>query len=406
MLSNILLALLLITTNIISSYYLSKFLLCVLILITFLYFLFHNLRYNLVQLPFLMISYVQGKNFKMLTSLKDIKAALQLSDKGVGLEDLFSMPAWDPIISLESCSSPTWDIVRDNFAIFKPVLPDKKHLGEIASEEANKLLKDNTFIDSLQISYSTIKIFLLWIFLNESDEFKKEYINHENLLMLRNASLEYRKHIALKGKGNRQLKQLAVDTIVKILKKSTTYRNVLNWDDPVCYSVVMQPFVISPMINMSDIAGAMKRNIGQISEMKDFGKFIEVSLFKEHPFPVLERYDKETNTQLFINLLELRKECSFDGTLLNFGMGPRACLGRLFAKEFLIEFFMPLMCGKTQMKNSVNESNMSKQFCPELNHFYSGRQNDNIINFRETFYQMITFFGIIIHLAVKRVIGK
>ena len=60
----------------------------------------------------------------------------------------------------------------------------------------------------------------------------------------------------------------------------------------------------------------------------------------------------------------------------------RACLGRFYAKEFLKEFFTPIL-------NSRND----QTFQPEINHLYSGRDND-CVNFKESIYQIKYFIKI------------
>merc|ERR1711976_30994 len=188
-------------------------------------------------------------------------------------------------------------------------------------------------------------------------------------------------------------KHQAVAIVVKMLKNSESYSTLMNWEDPHCYSIIMQPFTISPMINMTDIAGSIKRSKAKLKEIEDFPKFIEYSLFTEHPFPFFERYDKETNTQLFIDVAKLTKSCTFDGTVLNFGLGPRSCLGRLFAKEFLIGFFMPII-------------EHEDKFMPDKNHKYSGRVNDNIFSLKETVYQLKMFCKVITKLVWEKNIAS
>ena len=60
---------------------------------------------------------------------------------------------------------------------------------------------------------------------------------------------------------------------------------------------------------------------------------------------------------------------------INYGHGPRACLGRMYAREFLNTFFKTILKCK------------SIQFNPEKRHLYSGRNND-VGNIRDSFYQI------------------
>ena len=218
------------------------------------------------------------------------------------------------------------------------------------------------------ISLMTLKIFLKWLFV-DSDLLE---VNQDMLEHVYESSLEYRKEIAFKGKGCQTRKQMVVDIVVKLLNKSKRYYNIFpDWTQPECFSVVLQPFIISPMINVSDIAVSIEKYASNYNK-KDINSFIDYCILMEHPFPMLERYDASTNTQIFINLSEL-KDARF-----NYGYGPRACLGRLYAIEFLKEFFQPIL--------NLNYEN----FKPKVNHLYSGRDNVRS-NLKESFYQVKYF---------------
>jgi hypothetical protein len=137
------------------------------------------------------------------------------------------------------------------------------------------LINNNTIIDSRQISISSVKIFLKWLFCENEKELKNETceeplnnssfkfinskINDIILDELYRSELEYRKHIAVKGPSCPKLKQRSIDIVVNILKESK-YATLFNWNDPVCYSIIMQPLIVSPMINMSDIAISLYNN--------------------------------------------------------------------------------------------------------------------------------------------------
>ena len=207
----------------------------------------YKMRYNLSFIPFYLISKIQGRNFRIATNLAEIKLAMQLTDKGMGLEDLFSTPAWRPILSLESVNSPIWETLKTNFFIFKNELPNKEKLAEISNEEAKFLISQKIVVDSKQISKSTVKIFLKWIFceneknlsstsengkqMNEDNkysfDFIEKYITEQTLEKLYQGSLEYRKEIAVKGEGNFQVKKQAVDLILNIIKLSKFKKKVL-----------------------------------------------------------------------------------------------------------------------------------------------------------------------------------
>jgi hypothetical protein len=390
-----------------------KLFLSIALVISFLYLIL-KLRYEFSLLPLLLITKIQRRNFKILNNMSEIKKVLKLSDKGHVIEELFATPAWHPILSVESTNGNTWETLRKNLLAFIEHIPSKEKLGSIAQEEATNLIKKGVIIDSKQISKSTLKIFLKWLFsknektnknmteeisstdtcqnsnqlnkdLNPADEydFINRFLTDEFLDKMYHSSLEYRKEIAIKGKGCVEKKQYAVDSIVNILKQSK-FSHLYDWEKPECYSFIMQPFIISPMINISDIAVSLQNFYSKYNknEFKNFNTYLDFCLFTEHPFPILERYEAETNTQYFIDLKSLKDHVSLnDGSVLNFGMGIRGCLGRVYAREFINSFF----------ENLLEEE---KLFFPKLGHLYSGRDNDNG-SLSESVYQIKVLFNVL-----------
>ena len=332
--------------------------------------LFLQFRYEFSYFGLYVVTLLQKRNFKIAKTSKDVQRALCLRDKGVAIEELIAAPAWLPILSIESVNGKKWIQLKANYAIFHKHLPTVSELGSKARDEIKTFLNLNkgTVLDSKMISLMTLKIFLKWLFV-DSDLLE---VNQDMLEHVYESSLEYRKEIAFKGKGCQTRKQMVVDIVVKLLNKSKRYYNIFpDWTQPECFSVVLQPFIISPMINVSDIAVSIEKYASNYNK-KDINSFIDYCILMEHPFPMLERYDASTNTQIFINLSEL-KDARF-----NYGYGPRACLGRLYAIEFLKEFFQPIL--------NLNYEN----FKPKVNHLYSGRDNDRS-NLKESFYQVKYF---------------
>jgi len=369
---------------------------------------FSQIRYSLKILPLLLISYVQGVKTEVVTELKDIKKMMQLNDKGRGVECLFSQEGFSPMLSLESENGPNWERLRENYLTFFSYTPSLGKFAFIANQEVKRILALPDNIDSIQISKSTVKIFLSWLFCEnhlklekkenitfskvEPEEvrpddlkFVEQFVNDDVFTKLYESSLEYRKHLAIKGKADPAKKQYAVDVVVDILSKSkyTSIPN-FNWKDPFIFSIVMQPMIISPMINISDIAVGVKRHkdLYNKKDYKEFLDYIDYCIMKNHPFVVLERYNKETNTQYYLEIDTFHKASTFDPTILNYAMGPRACLGRVIARIFLEHFFQPIV------------EDMTK-FYPEVNHLYSGRDNDDNMSFQETIYQVTKIFGVI-----------
>lgn len=398
----------------------------ILFIIGFVYFM-SRFRYEFAMLPLYVLTYANCRKARSATKIEDIKKILKLKDKGLGLEDLIAQKAWLPILSVESWSGPTWEKLRENFIMFVEKLPSLEIMSKIALEESENLqnglfIKNETdLIDGKQISIISLKVFLKYLFYEEDNNFKfiEKYLTENFFEEMYNASLEYRKEIAYKSKGNMKLKTKAVTNIVEIFKKSK-YSNLLNWDDKLNYSIFMQPFIISPMINMSDIAVSFEKYKSLYLEYKNnsyyenkvfktsqeslLNRYIEYCICINHPFPVLERYDEQTNTQVFIDMLKLKteietkakSEVSFgefpDYSLFNFGYGMRGCLGKAIAKAFLPNMFNEKMI-------------FDKKFKPGKNHLFSGRDND-VTSYSESLYQVVNFILLVFSIFKSNIFGK
>lgn len=76
-----------------------------------------------------------------------------------------------------------------------------------------------------------------------------------------------------------------------------------------------------------------------------------------------------------------KKTCVFipvsDMKFAPFGYGNRQCYGKTIASVFLLHFF------KKVKTNSI-------KYEPEVNHLYSGRNNDDKLSFNESIYQLKT----------------
>lgn len=446
------------TVDYLFSSYLNILLLFLLVIIAFLYYFLLEFRYSFKAFPFYLITKVQGKNFEVIKTIEGIRSVLKLTDKGVGLEDLIACEAWSPIISIESVNGEIWETIRKNFHILLAYIPggEKSGLAEdtniglnllktITNEERENLttlILNGKIIESRDISILVLKVFLKFLFgeftiktkkknskldLHESlDEIEKNfdyinaYLKDVNFLdTMYLATLEYRKEIACKGKGNTILKHKAVELIVKIIKSSKLQNVFVNWNDPLCYSTIMQPFIISPTINFSDIFVSIKKYRNFLNELSKESKeidsddfcdsikktYISYCILKDHPFPILERFNKEKNTQYFLLMDEveeiLNKAASNENnssskieninylSQFNFGYGIRLCLGKAFGMTVLSSLM-------------TKELLLNEKFDPRINHMYSGRDNDNG-NLFESIYQMKVFFCIIFKLLKNRI---
>ena len=285
-------------------------------------------------------------------------------EKGDFIERRIATPAWLPIISLESCDGEQWIRTKRNFMTFMKAI-SLKHIGDTVTSYCEQ----TSFLDSEQIGKITVSSFCSHIF--------GHHLSDSELDVLYKASLEWRKDIAMKGYGDMRKKMNAIRLILNLVYKHDTLYSIFGelWNEPEYYSVILQPFIISPMINIPDIMTNAHLLRRQGHELLTTDDFISRIVYAYHPFPVLERM--YNGTQYFIPLDQLTNFGNYDtaNKPLVFGSGPRKCPGSQFAIEMIRSFILyynqyPTKCDPTR------------------NHLYSGRNNDTF-NLGETGYMMV-----------------
>ena len=352
----------------------------ILFIFIFLSFFSYYIRYyDFKEFYFWLLGKKYGSNiiyFKELNqnNINLINKVLCLQDKGNFIEYSVATPAWEPIISLESVDGDQWVQVKQNFLNFITSFHiDNKIalIGDYIENYTNQYLNSNHIIDSKLISKITVQSFCKFLFDIE--------INLNDLDTLYQASIEWRKEISMKGKGNMKIKVNAINIILNYIKNNNKVYLIFNenWEKPEYYSIILQPFIISPMINASDIMVSVQSLLSKSLISSDEvinNNLINKIIYSYHPFPILERFDPSTNTQYFLPLDQLTTFNNYSDLYKNlvFGTGHRRCSGQLYAYVILNKFI------DMYFKNQ-------KKINPLLNHKYSGRNNDKF-NIRESLY--------------------
>ncbi len=197
----------------------------------------------------------------------------------------------------------------------------------------------------------------------------------------------------MKKKGDMVLKQKMVQWLIDLLKTSKYLIMGLDWEDPENYSLFLQPLLVSPAINLCDIAVTIYKNPGVFHSDR-----ISELIGLAHPFPVLERFFPlghqsksggdwvvEKNTQVFFDMSQLK------GKWTAFSFGSRNCAGRKVAIALISGLFTPLLL----------PGNLER-FRPLLNHAYSGRENDDKIDLAMVLYQATRIAEISLEMVFER----
>ncbi|RLN92481.1 hypothetical protein BBJ28_00020429 [Nothophytophthora sp. Chile5] len=349
----------------------------------------HSLRALLLQL----LAVLKGTR---VIWVADPKLAVRLlrssANKGDLIEAQIAMPAWAPVLSLESINGEQWRRMKPRFARLAHVLPPIDGLTAIFEVRGRELLESSTPIDALQLNSLIVSCFYEWLFEREFD--------HEKFAFVCQAAWEWRKEIAMKGVADRDIKKLTVDWCVEEIRRTPRLESLFGekWADPEFYSIILQPFVLSPAINLTDIAVSVGGWAKVTPETQSITpEVLQQCIFMAHPFPIVERYFPEgnaecgipPNSQVLIALDEMEADSFAVGHELIFGAGPRACAGRHIAMKAMAGLFTDRFVRSTL-------------FRPMENHKYSGRHNDGKETVMELLYQVKVAVHILVTAAVDR----
>jgi hypothetical protein len=341
----------------------------------------------------------------------DLKAAKKIlsfgEDKGRTLEETIMLPAWESAASLESANGKLWRDLRASFDHHHRHLPPAASLEEVflnldvrsvlaptsaageaqgsAAPDAN-MRSPRTLVDSPGVTRLTLAGFGQWLFAAP--------MATEDVECLYQTSVAIRREVAMRGYGDSGAKQRGYDTVIRLLEASAYDPPPgRQWREREAYSAVLQPYIISPAVNVIDIFIALEAlcdlpaqarrwvQQGYAASREDIQAHLLETMRLKHPFPVLERL--HGRTQYFVPLDSLFREGTpagrFSpgdwqgpgGTLAHpadfvpFGIGPRRCPGRQIALGALGALLYNLV------------SSPEFDFQPTANHRYSGRVHDD-----------------------------
>ncbi|WP_141735529.1 cytochrome P450 [Oligoflexus tunisiensis] len=362
-------------------------------------------------------AWLQGKEAVILDSdpIECARALASSETKGSFIETIFAIPAWRPLYSIESEDGTRWKALADSCSKVLRGLRWKESMVGILDDSIKNLAVEiahhpHRSVDSETISRLVLRTLYQVLFdttISAADE-----------TLFFQGSIEWRKEIAVKGKGDEAIKKETARRLMEIVSSSKYRDGLQTCPDPMMWlSVFGQPFIISPQINVSDIMVATffflrkqpeHYQLAREKALNNDGKYLHAVIMEairlQHPFPILEREltrdlqlkDRliKAGTQIFIPLDQFKQDQSFhpDAWLngasphpyqaLVFGAGKRMCLGKMLASHLMVEMLRSLLI-------HIPDS----QIQPDKGHRFSGRNNDGNQSFGESSYQLRKFLG-------------
>lgn len=351
---------------------------------------------------------IQGKRVIALRSDPEACAKVLISSnkKGRFIEQLIACPAWLPVHSVESVDGDEWVYLAKQFREIYGQLDWENRLSLITQRQVMRF-KDKV-LDGEQVSRLTANLFFDLVFERDMTQAEED--------LFYQASLEWRKELAMKSPGDQTLKQEFWSCLGALIENSrfSTQLHAHREQRDLFLSTFAQPLFLSPQINFSDIFAAVFTQFEQDPELftqalqaaknSDFEFLRNICLETirlQHPFPILEREitsdlvlgqkKLKPGDQVFIMLDDFDQDPEFNPErwaaggknpykMMPFGAGPRICIGKNLAQKLLGEFLAEVL----------NQFDIL-QIKPSKNHLYSGRNNDHKDGIDTLFYQIRVF---------------
>ena len=341
------------------------------------------------------------------------------------------MPAWAPVLSLESVAAgPLHAVLRGHLSTLLARLPPVPELAARARAGARDAVRAGGPLDADAVVRLTLRA--VWGWLLAADGAPDAMAPAEEDMWV-SLSWSIRRAIAWRAPPPVAETARAAAWLGARMRRSRAWAAAFGdpaaWDRPEVYSVVMQPLLLAPMINVGDVAVALMERLGGGggggggdggdggggggSAGGGGGDAVTEALLLEtmafaHPFPILERVlardvraadggmhnrmgggpgvRLRAGTHVLIPLDEMGRAAAAGGPgaplpgelqRLVFGVGPRACAGRHIALPLMLGLFGPLVT--------------SGRFAPRAGHRWSGRHNDADTSAGEVWYQLTYF---------------
>ena len=132
-------------------------------------------------------------------------------------------PAWLPLISLESVDGPLYHEMIADFHTLLKALPSVAELHAdailLAREVAERAVREQRAVDAQAVAQLSARVFLRHLFGSGKEQLAGDQEAFERVARLVvDASWEWRKEIAVKGRADPETKQAAVEAVLELLE--------------------------------------------------------------------------------------------------------------------------------------------------------------------------------------------
>ena len=245
---------------------------------------------------------------------------LKSAVKGSFLEQFHALPTWSPAVSVESVDGEQWKRMLSGVHC----VMRHTHAHTRARTVAREALAACGCAGHLQPQPRRVIaiIFHTLAFGTPPSE--------ADVTLWVTTAVDVSEALAVKRERSNKAQLTAAVARATLLAETTCY-----WDELKAIagkdatSCILQPFLISPIINVMDSLVA----VAAISPPRHEGV---VSAIAAHPpFPVLERWNDTLKTQFIINSDRMARRTSHPPDWLAFGAGPRKCPGQRLAIDII-----------------------------------------------------------------------
>jgi len=319
--------------------------------------------------------------------------------KGKSLEYLIATPVWFPLINIESIDGPVWKRLRGLVLQILKTTNFKTRIPEIIKRQVSNFATDSRVTNNF---LTRINITVIWelLFRTQPEEKVVADICHLVEHMRGSIAMKIAK-MDDEGALKYQTMRYVLDAAKAVPELKAIEENS-EYEIEFC-TAMLQPFFISPGINIADIFVPLLQNaqkspcLQRCLEDKEMAKnLVQESIFVKHPFPIFERDlsknvgpFKKNSHIYFMNLDSQNKGDEFcperwcdskfhrENFWKLFGAGSRNCVGAQLALVWLPELIY-----------NLHERFGFDNLVPWEGHKHSGRTNDEDDNPYEAIKRM------------------